>query len=392
VPIPATINQVTQLGVETTEGVTVPAIRRLGALGINMSPSWEVGKQRPRGAKFASGHPINRQFSEGGVEGSVAYNEIPYALASIYSKPVFTDLVTAHPATTAVPLGRLIIGGTTIWRVTTAGTTDASPPVWTGGAGATVTSGTATLTNTGLLVAGTVIQQMAFETQTHARDSIQTYTLEGIDTQNDRANRISNGAFTELTLESTRSDEMVAGGTVVGKKQIRGVEPTTTGLVEVRPVYATPADVNVYLDDSAANLGTTKLDRNFGYNYSFSDRFSQAWVHDRSEPSWKELLESEPSLTVELMISDDEIADSVLDGATVGDRMFVRFEAMGPEIAPGSGLFHTLVIDMCCNVSDSPSTDDEDDAQVATIPLEVEHDEAWGKASRALVTTSMSAL
>jgi hypothetical protein len=179
---------------------------------------------------------------------------------------------------------------------------------------------------------------------------------------------------------------------VVGKLMERGVTPTTAGLVQDRPVYATPSHVNVYLDDSFGALGTTKLQANFGYNYSFSDRFNQAWVHDRAEPSWKQLLESEPSLTLELVLADDEVGDSILADAKVGDRSFVRFEAMGPEMYPGSGVFYTAMIDMCCQVSDSPSTDDEDDAYVVTIPLEVEHDEAWGKSSRCLITSKMTAL
>ncbi|MEJ7871702.1 MAG: hypothetical protein WKF67_05550, partial [Rubrobacteraceae bacterium] len=148
----------------------------------------------------------------------------------------------------------------------------------------------------------------------------------------------------------------------------------------------------VYLDKTYQTLGTTKLDANFGYNYSFSDRFNQAWVHDRSEPSWKVLLESEPSLTLELVLADDVVGDTVLADAKKGDRAFIRFEAMGPEIYPGLGVFNTAVIDMCCQVSDAASSDDEDDAYVITIPFEVEHDEAWGKASRCLITGKMTAL
>ncbi len=390
--IGASINQATQLGVETTEGVVVPAIRRLGSLGINMSPQMEVGKQRPRGAKFASGHPINREWSEGGLEGSAAYNELAYALASIYSKPVFTNLVLTFALSTAYTLGQLVSDGTRIQRVTTAGTSGTTAPTWNTTTGGTTTSGTVVFTNTGVLVTGNPINQAAFETQTYAKDNVQTYTIEQIDTQRNRAVRMSNAAFTEVTLESSRADEMTVGGTVIGKIMTRGVTPTTAGVVQDRPIYATPSHVNVYLNDSAAGLGTTKLNANFGYNYSFSDRFNQAWVHDRAEPSWKTLLESEPSLSLELMIADDEIGDSILAEAKVGDRSFVRFEAMGPEIYAGAGVFYTIVIDTCMQVSDSPSADDEDDAYVLTVPMEVEHDETWGKASRCLITSKMAAL
>jgi hypothetical protein len=389
-PIGGTINQVTQLGVETAEGVIVPAIRRLGALGINMSPTMNVGKQRPRGAKYASGHPINQEYSEGGIEGSAAYNEIAYALASIYSKPVFTDLGGAFAAR-EYAVGELVEGGTTYWRVTTGGTAT-TEPVWAGGAGTTAASGPVVFTNTGVLVAGNPINQLAFETQTYAKDDIQTYTLEAIDTQRGRAKRMSNAAFTELTLESTRADEMTVGGTVIGKLMERGITPTTAGLVQERPVYADPSHVNVYLNDSHQQLGQSKLEANFGYNYSFSDRFSQAWVHDRSQPSWKQLLESEPSLTLELTLSDDDVGDSILSDAKKGDRSFVRFEALGPEIYPGSGVFYAAVIDTCMQVSDSPSEDDADDAYVVTLPMEAEHDEAWGKATRCLLTNRMAAL
>lgn len=390
--IGSSINQATQVGVETTEGVVVPAIRRLGSLGINMNPQMEVGKQRPRGAKYASGHPINREWSEGGLEGSAAYNEIAYPLASIYSKPVFTNLVLTFAVSTPYTFGQLVSDGTNIQRVTTGGTTAATAPTWNATTGGTTTSGTVVFTNTGLTVAGNPIRQSAYETMTYSKDNVQTYTIEQIDTQRARAVRMSNAAFTEFTLESSRADEMTLGGTVVGKLMQRGVAPTTSGVIQDRPIYATPSHVNVYLNDSYTQLGSTKLNANFGYNYSFSDRFNQAWVHDRSEPSWKTLLESEPSLTLELMIADDEIGDSILAEARVGDRSFVRFEAVGPEIYPGSGVYYTTVIDTCMQISDSPSTDDEDDAFVITLAMEAEHDEAWGKASRALITNRMTAL
>lgn len=390
--IGGSINQATQIGVETVEGVLVPAIRRLGSLGINMSPSMEVGKQRARGAKYASGHPINREWSEGGLEGSAAYNELAYGFASIYSKPVFASLIQTFAISTPYTVGRLVNGGGTIQRVTVPGTSAGTVPTWATVAGATTVSGGVTFTSTGVLATGNPIQQSTFETLTYSRDDVQTYTIEQIDTERDRAVRMSNAAFTELTLESSRADEMTIGGTVVGKIMERGVAPTTAGVVQERPIYATPSHVNVYLDDAYTGLGVTKLEANFGYNYSFSDRFNQAWVHDRSEPSWKQLLESEPSLTLELVLADDEVGDTVLADAKKGDRAFIRFEAMGPEIYPGSGVFYTAVIDTCMQVSDSPSTDDEDDAYVVTITMEAEHDEAWGKASRCLMTNKMAAL
>lgn len=389
-PIGATINQVTQLGVELTEGAVAAAIHRLGAISINMSPALGVGKQRSRGAKYASGHPINQNYSEGGVEGSAAYNELAYPFASIYSKPVFSELGLAFEARAYVA-GEVVIGGTTYWRVTTGGTA-AAEPTWSGAPGATVTSGPVVFTNTGVIAADNPIMQALFDTQTYAKDDIQTYTLEAIDTQRGRAKRMTNAAFTEFTLESTRSDEMTVGGTVMGKIMERGIDPTTTGLVQERPQYVTPSHVNVYLNDSYSQLGQSKLEANFGYNYSFSDRFTPAWVHDRAEPSWKQLLESEPSLTLEITISDDDVGDSVLAGAQKGDRSFVRFEAMGPEIYPDSGIFYTCVIDTCMQVSDSPSEDDQDDAYVVTIPMEVEHDEEWGRASRCILTNRMAAL
>lgn len=390
--IGASINQATQLGVETVEGVVVPAIRRLGSLGLAMNPQWDVGRQRSRGAKYASGHPINREWSEGGLEGSAAYNEAAYPFASIYSKPIFTNLIPAFVAGATYAVGRLVDGGGSVFRVTASTGPAAAAPAWPASTGATVTSGGVTFQHTGLVTAATQIQQQVFETQTYAQDDIQTYTLETIDTERDRAARISNAAFTEFTLESSRSDEMTVGGTVVGKLLQSGVTPTTAGVVSERPIYSTPSHVNVYLDDSHTGLGQTKLEANFGYNYSFSDRFNQAWVHDRSEPSWKQLIESEPSLTLELTLADDEFSDSILADARKGDRAFVRFEALGPEIYPGSGLFYTCLVDQCMQVSDSPSNDDEEDAYVITIPLEVEHDDAWGKASRALLQNRMTAL
>lgn len=390
-PIGAAINQVTQIGAEATSGTTVPAVRRLASLGINISEVLEAGKTRPRGQKFAAAHPINREWTEGELEGNAAYNEMQYPFSSILKKVTPTSIALTFANSTAYTAGQIVSGGGYYHKVTTPGTSAATgTPTWPTTLGGTVTSGTVTFTNVG--PSTTPLQQWIFDPDTFAKDVIQSYTIEMVDTQRNRASRINYGHFTEFTMESSRADEIACGGTVVGRALQTGVTPTTAGLVIARPLVATPAHVNVYLDTSSAQLGMTKLEANFGYNLSLSDRFNQAWVHDRAVAGWKEPVEAEPSFTLELTIAEDTIYDTILANARKGDRAFIRFEALGPEIILNSGIYYALEFDMACQVSDAPERDEEEDAYVVTVPFEAEHDDTWGRAVKARLVNTNTAL
>lgn len=391
-PIGGSINQVTQIGVETTKGTVVPATRRLLAMGVALSDEFDVGSTRPRGQKYPSAHPLNRRWGAGDIDGNPAFNEMQYALSSILAKssPAPRNLIGTRANSTAYALGDVIASGTRLYRATTAGTSAATPPAALGTTttGQTVTDGTVVWTDQGVS-SGVTAYEWIFTPSSTQKDDVATFTVEQIDFIRNRAFRSSYCMFNEMSIESSRSDEISLSGSIVSRELTRGVTPTTP-LSMPAPAVMTPAMVNVYLDTSSANFGTTKLAANFGYSLTISDRFNQAWVHDRSLASWSEHLESEPSVELELTIAEDAVTDTILANAIAGQRMFVRFECIGTDL--GGGIKNTFIFDMAAQISDSAGQDDEDDAFVLTIPMAAEHDDTWGKAMQAKLINSASAL
>lgn len=393
-PIGAFINQVTQIGPEVTRGTIVPANKKLGSLGIALTDEMDIGKTRPRGSKFASQHPLNREWSSGDVEGSAAYNEMQYPLASILRKTTPTSLFIVRANSAAYTLGTILIPATPngfVYRVTVGGVSGAAPPVFPTATNGTVSDGAATIMNIG---PDTLVPyQWLFDIATYGKDDVQSYTVEVVDSVRGRAMRAAYVLFQEFSIESSRSDEVALSGSVVGRNLAKNQVPTS-GATQLSPIPALTSQINVYMDPSAAALGTTKLDANFAYNLTLGDRFNQAWVHDRSLTSWKEHVESEPSFTLEMTLAEDAIVDQIVTAAKAGGKQFVRFEALGPNIV-GSGanaVQNALVVDMAVQLSESPEYDEEEDSYVASLTFEAEHDDAWGKAISAKVVNTQNAL
>lgn len=84
------IFQATQLGVEATPGVAVPANRSLLSVGFSMSPNPDIQPRRARGHKYQTLAVLNREWTELGIEGGLTYTEVIYLLAGILNKPTPT--------------------------------------------------------------------------------------------------------------------------------------------------------------------------------------------------------------------------------------------------------------------------------------------------------------
>lgn len=330
----ATINQVTQIGRELTPGVAVAANRRLASLGITLNREMEIGTVKPRGSKFATAHPLNREWSAGDVEGGFGFNELQYALAGIISDSTPGQL--EEPAGTPVQ-------------------------AW----------------------------EWLFSTDTFGKDEVATYTMEQVDTQRNRAVRAAYCMFNSFSIESTRADEIATSGEVVGKNLEGDVVPTANP-VQQNIIVGTTGMVDVFMDDAPEDLGTTKLEQNFAYTIEYGDRFGQTWVHNTDLDSWDEHVETEPSLTVGLTVAEDTPLDEMITSLRQGQRKFIRFRVLGPEIVPGINFEFTW--DFAGQINEPPSTDDTDGAYTAEVTFDAEHDGEWERATEARLVNANSAL
>lgn len=388
----AQLNQISQIALEATPGTPVAATRRLQSLGLPIDPQEDIEVIEPPGSKFATQTVLNREWSEGEVgDGSgVAYNEIAYPLASLLSLPVISRIGSqAIARSTPYALGVFRNESGTVWKATQEGTTAGAAPAFppTPAPGTTVTDGTVIWT----AVAPHPLDawEMLFDIATWSRDTVATYTVETGDSLSGRSYRASYAFFRGLTVNSARSGSVGISGDFLANA-FEDFTLTNTGVVQDESVPASPAHLNVYMDDAHTSLGATFLDGNFSAEIGLGDRANHVWWHGRQRRGPAGRVEARPDATAELVQADGEEVDAMVTALRNGMKKFFRLEFKGPEIAPG--LNHLLEWDFAGQIGDNRSLGDEDGVRAVTVPFRVLHSPAWGRAMRVRTISTLDAL
>jgi hypothetical protein len=262
----ATINQVTQLGVETTPGTAVAANRRLTGLQIGLNVRANTQAYRPTGGKFSTIVVEGKEWAEGSVSGPLTYTEIVYLLAGVmnFSAPTQQGTSTAY-----------------LW--------DFSPPQ----------SGNST---------------------------IRTYTIEHGDSI--RAHRAAYGLFNAITITGTR-DAIEVGGSLLARSIEDDISltasPTAVALVPVLPIQ-----VSGFVDNTASALGTTRLTRLLRWEFELGDRYAPVWPIDAQlAGNFPVHVETEPAGSLKLLVEANAQGMALLSSLRNGGKRFVRIEAIG---------------------------------------------------------------
>lgn len=327
----ATINQTVQIGVETTPGTPVAATKSLGSVGFGFGIKVDSNASRPTGQKYASQQIVGKEWAEAEIEGNPSYEELQYLFASVLSAPTTTPIANGAQANAA-----------TLWK---------------------------------------------FDSNSRGDDAPKTFTIE--QGSSARAHRVSNAIISELSLEWSR-EELSLGGTVLARAIEDGITMTNTGVTGFKQVPVLPGQISVYLDDSAEELGTTKLTRALSGEISISDRFGALWVVDRDQKSFVNTIETEPDVSFTIKQMADAQAMENLLAMRGGATKFFRLEAVGPTLFGPTN--YKFVLDMAGQISDVDDFDDEDGIFAVEWTFGAVHDSTWGKAVHVEVTNTQSAL
>jgi len=327
-PRRATIHQVVQIGVEATPGTTPAggADKRLLATSFEIQPTLEITPFRPRGFKFPTLAALGKEWAGGSISGQAAYNDLTYLLAGLIATPT--------PAQQ---------GATTAYL-------------------------------------------SSFEPDTDGPDAVTTfYVQEGGSV---RAHSINYAMVNQLGLTFNR-DNVEVSGELIGRSFTDYISLTgSPSDIAEKPIL--PAHVSVYVDDSAAALGTTQLTHVLSAEFTLGNRFTPMWTLNRSEPSWADYVEGEPELSLTLTMEADGDGMDLLSNAQDGDEKFIRIEAQGDLIE--DTYHYKLLIDMCGRISDFGGFSDEDGVYAVQWPFAGCHDATWGKALSVALTNSISSL
>lgn len=322
----ASVFETTQIGVETVPGTPVAAGKKLLATSIEPSVQAEMVSVRPLGGKFATAAFMGKEWAKAAIQGQASYNDLTYLLAGLLANQA---------------------------------------PVQQG---------------------LTAAYKWTFSPAQSAPDTIATFTVESGSSV--RAGRFAYGLVRELAIKSDRGAVEVSGE-MIGGLYADGITLTATPTeIEVVPVM--PNQMSVYMDPSAATLGTTKLTRVLRTEISIGNRFEPLWTLDAAETSFVAHVESAPATTMKLLVEADAAGMALLATMRTGAKKFVRFAAVGEEIA--SPYNYLLQLDMCGTVTDVSEFSDQDGVFAIEWTLQATYDATWTKALEAVLINTLLAL
>jgi hypothetical protein len=236
---------------------------------------------------------------------------------------------------------------------------------------------------------GTSGHRYAWDVDPFAPDTVKTLTIQKGDSN--RAWRVAYGLIGELGFEFTRESISVDGSGIARNIEdgiTMTASPTSLDLVPVLP-----KEVSVYLDDVAADFGTTKLLRALMASFTLGgDRFMGVWPLDAAQASFAAHVEGDPDAEASLRLATDAAGMALLPVMRDGSSKFLRIQAIGPVIAGATPSAYELTIDLSVKVSDMLSFSDEDGLYAVEWPFEIVTDPTWGKALHVEIVTTAATL
>lgn len=333
-PDRAQVFQLFELGVEGTAGTEAARSRLLRSLTWSLTPQSEHAEIAATGFKVPTLTYQNREWSSGTFDGAADYNELPYILNSALK--------------------------------------DVSPTV----------AGTA---------AGGTTYQWTYEPDSDGADDYKTYTFCYGDANHGEL--VTHALPTSYTLSVTRQDATISGNFIGHRIQANAGVSGTAAVLSVDQAPVTPGQWSVYLDDSSANLGNTKLLRDFSLTISIPDRFTAIWPVNAANTSFDTVAENAIAPEVMLQVMPDTTGGSALiNSMRQGDTKFLRAEAVGGSVTGGTALTYKFTNDFALQVISAPSPQEVDALHVWEWTFRVIHDGDWGKFMSTTLVNELAAL
>lgn len=220
-------------------------------------------------------------------------------------------------------------------------------------------------------------------------DTKKTLTVEQGDAF--RAHRFAYGLITELAFEASRR-ALNLSGSMMGQLLTDGVTMTATP-ADVALKTVLPKQVDVFLDDTSAALGTTKLLRVFRCNTRIGNRFGPIWAINSANPSYAADVELPPQGEVNLGLEAD--AAGMAAGLTPfrsGATKFLRVKALGDTIPGAVPSTYTFQIDAALKIRQPQPFEDFDGVYGIGFVADIVRDDTWTKAIEITTINEIAAL
>lgn len=308
------LTQGVQIGVEVTSGTAVAASKKLLATSIEPGIKADFNTFRPSGGKFSTITTLGKEWSEAKIDGPLMYTDVVYMLSG--------NVAYAAPVQQGATAAYL----------------------WTHTPGQS------------------------------SEDTIKTYTVEQGSAV--RAHKAAYGLVNSWGYMINRG-ECKQKGTMLMQAITDGITMTSTP-TSIALVPVIPSQVCVYADADSADLGTTKLTRDFSVDWECNDRFGAVWPLDCALTGFAAHVETEPKATLKLLVEANSQGMGFLDGMRIGSKTFIRIEATGDEIDTGED--YLFQHDVCAVVTGVSEFKDEQGVYAIEWEFTAEYDSTWGKA------------
>jgi len=414
-----------QLGKETTPGTRVDPTFKLKSLRFTLDPSPEFGTFETDGDLVATEHTLNREWSTVGVEGKACYNEIGFLWASVFQKPT-TQLVTTgayrhtfalrtrgyhDPQVYTIQKGDenqceeasyMLLTGITQSNTRADGSVSASGMAGKLDTEATYAAGVnevQTLTISGSPTGGTFkLRYRGVTTSALAYNinaaALQT-AIQGLSSVGS-GNLLTSGSgpFT-ITGASAFAGKLLDMIEVVDSALTGGTSPTVTiakttpgGMTEYDIAPVMPGHWNIYVATTLAGLSAGKLASNFMATVEISDRYKPVWTNDRDEESYSAHAEDRFQPTISLSGKANAEGVGFLAYARAGTELFVRMEAVGPDVVSGNP--YKEVITAFAQVAGIGPFGDEEGSYTIDAVLALKFNKTWGKTAEVELVNQVS--
>lgn len=311
------VSEVQQIGIESSPGAAaIPTVRFQG-LNVDIDTELEVDEFGPQGQFPQSIVAPRQEWAAGSLSGFPTYTEIAYAISNVLGA-----------ATVSTPSGATAARR---WLWEPDESTPWTPKTWTLRRG--VSGDTAEEANY-LLLSGL-----------------------GLSFSREAAPEISGDLF------ARRLDYAAT------------LAATGVGTHANVPILATQGDI--YLDAAHGSLGTTKLLRDFQYEWTLADLFAMIWPINSALPSFAAHSVQKPTIGNMLALGNDAAGRALVTNMRAGSTVFVRCCYTGPEIE--SGQSYRLTIDTALKVVEAPSRGDVNGLSTLEWAFRNVYDSTWGK-------------
>lgn len=285
-------SQKIQLVKETSYGVTpaTPTYQRLNDVGIRPAPQFVKDPFAPRGQLLPVLATLNDEFVQGAADGRLSYTGIGFVLSSLFGPPV-----TTTPA-----------GGTTskqhVW--TWDGSTEPVPGSYTAQYG-----------------------DAAF------------------------ADLITGLFFNSLSFGGGRADGLSFAATILAKALTEG-QTLATGATNVPTKPMNAPDMDVFVDNTWAALGTTRMLQAYQAEVAIAERYARTMPINSSKSSDGLVQVADQQHTLGINFAVDAASKALFAAIRADTKKFARTQWTGPTIE--TAIKHLFQVDCCWLLTDTP--------------------------------------